>query len=77
MLTYVRLVLMIDFSPVKCRPVLGLLEYSQLYSCSHAAEIAWNKMRKEWIGDQSKKLERPSKDSTIWYVHISDFHLFS
>ncbi|KAL5060055.1 hypothetical protein RYX36_031659 [Vicia faba] len=57
--------------------VLGLLECSQLYSRSHAAEIAWNKMRKEWVGDQSKKSQRPSKDSTICLTASSDDMLFS
>ncbi|XP_058740314.1 uncharacterized protein LOC131612561 [Vicia villosa] len=41
------------------------------------AEIAWNKMRKEWVGDQSKKLHRPSKDSTICLTASSDDMLFS
>ncbi|CAK8543911.1 unnamed protein product [Lathyrus sativus] len=41
------------------------------------AEIAWNKMRKEWIGDQSKKLQRPSKDSAICLTACSDDMLFS
>lgn len=78
MLTHVRLFLAIDFSSVKCSPIISLfLEYSQVYSCSHAGEIAWNQIRKEWVGDQSTKLQRPPKDSTIWYIHISDFHPFS
>lgn len=29
------------------------------------AEIAWHQMRKEWVGNRSKKLERPSKDSIV------------
>ncbi|XP_027353410.1 uncharacterized protein LOC113863856 [Abrus precatorius] len=29
------------------------------------AELAWCQMRTEWVGDQSKKLQRPPKDSTI------------
>ncbi|CAI8614640.1 unnamed protein product [Vicia faba] len=41
------------------------------------AEIAWNKMRKEWVGDQSKKSQRPSKDSTICLTASSDDMLFS
>jgi len=74
MLTNVRLFLVIDFFSIKCSPVLILfLEYSQVYSYYHAAEIAWNQKRKEWVGDQSKKAQRPPKVSTIWYVHISDF----
>jgi len=60
MLTHVRLFSVIDFS--------------RLYFCYHAAEIAWNQKRKEWVGDQSKKAQKPSKVSTIWYMHIYDFH---
>lgn len=75
MLTHVRLFLVNDFSSVKCSLVLSLfLEYSQVYSCYHAAEIAWNQKRKEWVGDQSNKAQRPPRVSTIWYMHISDFH---
>ncbi|CAJ2632542.1 uncharacterized protein LOC123893162 [Trifolium pratense] len=29
------------------------------------AEIAWNQMRKEWVGDRSKKIQRPPEASTI------------
>ncbi|TKY62119.1 hypothetical protein E2542_SST11975 [Spatholobus suberectus] len=29
------------------------------------AELAWYQMRTEWVGDQSKKLQRPPKSSTI------------
>ncbi|TKY52935.1 hypothetical protein E2542_SST24457 [Spatholobus suberectus] len=29
------------------------------------AEIAWHQMRKEWVGNRSKKLERPPKDSIV------------
>ncbi|RDX89043.1 hypothetical protein CR513_29278, partial [Mucuna pruriens] len=29
------------------------------------AEIAWQQMRKEWVGNRSKKLERPPKDSIV------------
>ncbi|KAL2323247.1 hypothetical protein Fmac_027626 [Flemingia macrophylla] len=29
------------------------------------AEIAWHQMRKQWVGNRSKKLERPPKDSII------------
>lgn len=75
MLTLVRLFIVFDFSSIKCSPVLSLfLEYSQVQSCYHAAEIAWNQKRKEWVGDQSKTAQIPPKVSTIWYMHISDFH---
>jgi len=30
-------------------------------------------MRKEWVGNRSKKLERPPRDSIMRYMHISDF----
>ncbi|XP_020207767.1 uncharacterized protein LOC109792748 [Cajanus cajan] len=29
------------------------------------AEIAWQQMRKEWVGNRSKKRERPPKDSIL------------
>ncbi|XLU47022.1 uncharacterized protein LOC107476346 [Arachis duranensis] len=29
------------------------------------AEIAWHQMRKEWVGNQSKKLQRSLKDSIM------------
>ncbi|CAL0299518.1 unnamed protein product [Lupinus luteus] len=29
------------------------------------AEIAWHQQRKEWIGNQSKNLQRPPKDSIM------------
>ncbi|KAK7345503.1 hypothetical protein VNO77_16107 [Canavalia gladiata] len=29
------------------------------------AEIAWHQRRKEWVGNRSKKLERPPKDSIV------------
>ncbi|XP_061357159.1 uncharacterized protein LOC133301532 [Gastrolobium bilobum] len=29
------------------------------------AEIAWHQRRKEWVGNQSKKLERPPKDPIV------------
>ncbi|ESW16339.1 hypothetical protein PHAVU_007G148400 [Phaseolus vulgaris] len=29
------------------------------------AEIAWHQMRKEWVGNRSKKLERPPRDSIM------------
>ncbi|XP_004494069.1 uncharacterized protein [Cicer arietinum] len=40
-------------------------------------EIAWNQIRKEWVGDQSTKLQRPPKDSTICLTESSDDILFS
>ncbi|XP_068491584.1 uncharacterized protein [Phaseolus vulgaris] len=33
------------------------------------AEIAWHQMRKEWVGNRSKKLERPPRDSIMRHVN--------
>ncbi|CAJ1968542.1 unnamed protein product [Sphenostylis stenocarpa] len=30
-----------------------------------SSEIAWHQMRKEWVGNRSKKFERPPKDSIV------------
>ncbi|GAU20327.1 hypothetical protein TSUD_338080 [Trifolium subterraneum] len=36
------------------------------------AEVAWNQMRKEWVGDQSKKIQRPPEASTICLTTSSE-----
>ncbi|WJX84664.1 hypothetical protein P8452_67214 [Trifolium repens] len=41
------------------------------------AEIAWNQMRNEWVGDRSKKIQRPPEASTICLTASSDHMLFS
>ncbi|KAK2418233.1 hypothetical protein QL285_040449 [Trifolium repens] len=41
------------------------------------AEIAWNKMRTEWVGDRSKNIQKPSEASTICLTASSDHMLFS
>lgn len=48
-------------------------KFSKYILCFLAAEIAWHQMRKEWVGNRSKKLERPPRDSIMRYMHISDF----
>ncbi|AES81911.2 DUF4050 family protein [Medicago truncatula] len=41
------------------------------------AEIAWNQKRKEWVGDQSNKAQRPPRVSTICLTGNPNDMLFS
>jgi len=73
-LCLVRLNLVIDFPGTEFFQ-FGITgsKFSTIFLCFLAAEIAWHQMRKEWVGNRSKKLERPPKDSIVRYMHISDF----